>query len=604
MKILSTLILLLCFVLHLYSLTLNFIIYNNTYMKNSLGLRLLEDVLTDWKNHNPNSPINVWFNSADYDISSVIFNLDIEEVSFFNYNMCFQQSNLDPNTFSNVNLIHIINCLDRKEKHTITDVSGFFDLALNPFSVLDFNIPSINARETWFMCHNPDESLSFHILNKVPYGIFDMLLNKLSNFRPTSLARRLETASATTNFTFFVVEKDVLTSIAVHDLLNCLNYDLSYMVDMQLNTWKEIKETAFKKAALKSLLASPHSLNWSVVFKVMDTFDNEAEAVDFMLMECQNNLEFLDKIYDHASKVDLYDYASDPHGQNYAIHIMWLNANLKENQKYLFPSTSVSELEYKYLKQILRWSVLNPKASTVVWYDGAMVRPDSLQNTAALLQDLQLKQNKIYGEIRFKDIQNLNFMQKLTAEQRNALYKWVYLRADLLRLVASLHELEEFQTELDYVVYSDFDVVPMSEAVLFDSLTIKNLNEQGIVVADGGPAGYENLFHIIKNRDEKIKEAIQRVTIERTTYMLFSAGNRNPVSLGFSRLQVGPQLIFNHYKNMFVYNFFLRKFGRESWQFREFLNVLQDGTCVDWVESWDAPVKSVKRLPIKGHNYS
>lgn len=138
-----------------------------------------------------------------------------------------------------------------------------------------------------------------------------------------------------------------------------------------------------------------------------------------MLAECKGKLEWLDKIYDHASEVNICDYSSEIHKQNYAIHLMWLNTFV---ETYLFPSETVYELELKYLNQILRWSVLNPKARIVLWYDAAMVRPDSLQKTMDLFENLKSKQNNVLGEIQFRNIQELIFMQKLTTEQRKALY--------------------------------------------------------------------------------------------------------------------------------------------------------------------------------------
>lgn len=118
--------------------------------------------------------------------------------------------------------------------------------------------------------------------------------------------------------------------------------------------------------------------------------------------------------------------------------------------------------------------------------------------------------------------------------------------------------IRRIQTELDYVVYLDFDVVPMSEAFLFDSVTINHLNEQGIVLAAGGILGYENLFHIIKHRDPSAREAIQTVTIDYALRILYSNG------IQYSAARIEADFIFGNYENMLGYNYNLSKYGRSS----------------------------------------
>jgi hypothetical protein len=54
----------------------------------------------------------------------------------------------------------------------------------------------------------------------------------------------------------------------------------------------------------------------------------------------------------------------------YAINMAWINRSLQENQNYIFPCNSESELIKQFLERAWKWQTANPDAAVSIWYDG------------------------------------------------------------------------------------------------------------------------------------------------------------------------------------------------------------------------------------------
>ena len=191
---------------------------------------------------------------------------------------------------------------------------------------------------------------------------------------------------------------------------------------------------------------------------------------------------------------------------SYTVNLMWINKNPQPDQQYVFPSKwrRESDFDVKNFNTVFQWASLNPNAPINIWFDSNYVPAQAITNSNALIQDHVEKEKGISYEYSFKIDTNIGLkdIRELPHVQDHPVafsdLKPVYLRADLLRVIATSHTLAI--SKEPYFVYADLDVYPLSPSELFDERTQSNLNEYGIVMTFGGFEGPENSFHIISNR--------------------------------------------------------------------------------------------------------
>ena len=246
---------------------------------------------------------------------------------------------------------------------------------------------------------------------------------------------------------------------------------------------------------------------------------------------------------------------------SYTINLMWINKNLQPDQQYVFPSQwrQESNFDTKNLNTVYTWESLNPKTPIHVWYDSKHLPTQAIANTHALIQDHAEKEKGIINtyeysfktdtNIELKDVRKLPHVKEhpeVFAEKVP-----VYLRADLLRMIATVHTLESM--EHPYFVYADLDVNPLSKTELLDESTLKDIKEYGIVLAPAGEAGeaffgIENSFHIMSNHKPNLIKAVRRVIIDlniERTKMILNGTMNNPANIA--------QMVYFSYAPMSLY---------------------------------------------------
>lgn len=188
---------------------------------------------------------------------------------------------------------------------------------------------------------------------------------------------------------------------------------------------------------------------------------------------------------------------------------------------------------------------------------------DAAQNTMDLMVRTPGTEN-----IRLRDIRELS----LVAENPRVFSSEipVYFRVDLARAIL-LHDLVK-NGESTYAVYGDLDMLPMSEAELFDEETVDNLKSFGLVMAKGGTGcGFENGFQITSHHNinmlNAINFAIIKQNIERGKIALeqgyfavdgFHDGGFKENGYRIGGRQTTPmcglqQIVYESYPNMFEY---------------------------------------------------
>lgn len=245
---------------------------------------------------------------------------------------------------------------------------------------------------------------------------------------------------------------------------------------------------------------------------------------------------------------------------DYSINLMWINRNLQTDQLYIHPSPDKASFKENFLDNALKWGAVNNTAKVNLWYDGALISPEAVQNTKKMIALQSLKHWRM-ASIELKNVRELPDVQR-HPEVFSAKTP-VYFRVDLLRACAAIHTVSIPQPT--YFVYADIDMQPLSRKELFDKATLDKLKQYGIVMAHGGSHGFENGFQIISNQNPRLikamRTAIIQVNIKRAYNALcgnFYTAEYRDTNNPMRELQ---QIVYDSYPKMFGYFWQLEGLG-------------------------------------------
>ncbi len=212
----------------------------------------------------------------------------------------------------------------------------------------------------------------------------------------------------------------------------------------------------------------------------------------------------------------------------YNTNFMYINREINQ-EKYVFPELrkkivslgfgqDFEDWNVKVIDWISEWLKQNPQGDFVFWYDKNTVTEDQVERTNGIFKDLAnnfLKE----GTLVLKDIASL------TTVKENARYFTqeipIYLRLDLLRIIAMLEYVEKCKDECASV-YADIDkgiksisgnkieYHNLSADGLFDDQTKSSLKKYSLVMRTGP----ENSFIMISNQNPHMIEALKTVVIK------------------------------------------------------------------------------------------
>jgi hypothetical protein len=205
----------------------------------------------------------------------------------------------------------------------------------------------------------------------------------------------------------------------------------------------------------------------------------------------------------------------------YDVNVMWINKELKKEQKGISPENDT------FIATILGWAKCNENGIVNVWFDSQSTSAEAIKNT-------QAKLNKYSGiatiaPIALKDIRSLPEVQENSDVFSTKMP--VYFRVDLARSIV-LHNAICDKESTYYSVYSDLDIVPISREYLFDSETLSDLKQHGIVMAkynepwwvsfyksnfeilSCGYSYYESGFQILSSEQKKVVQAHKEIVID------------------------------------------------------------------------------------------
>ncbi len=259
---------------------------------------------------------------------------------------------------------------------------------------------------------------------------------------------------------------------------------------------------------------------------------------------------------------------------DYSLNLMWINKS-KNNQEYLYPAISETDLMTKFVSPIIEWAKATKKEGKInLWYDGMFTNSSSVEKTKAIFER-EIKNQPDAATIEFRNIRDLPEVSQYPEVFSSATP--IYFRVDLLRALAAYHTL--VNKENQHFVYGDLDMKPLSKEELFDAKTQKKLEQFGIVMARGGIGDtlqpFENGFQIIgRNKPNlllALKVAIIEINIKRALNILEGGAwdYRQPTDT-----QPLEQSVYDSYKSMFYYYYQLEGWGKGEYEGRNIINKL------------------------------
>jgi len=206
---------------------------------------------------------------------------------------------------------------------------------------------------------------------------------------------------------------------------------------------------------------------------------------------------------------ELSDTVIEP--EKYSINFIWLQKEEQlPEQLYLFTNHEKMGFDKAFIEPISQWVKLNPNTTINIWYDEQNTSSESFEKTHnELLKKLENDGIIKNSKIQFRKIEDIHLIE-------NYKYKFsidfnVYFRVDLARAI--ILDMLIQTKEVEYAVYADLDMKPLSNRDLFDKRTVELLKE-GIVMAKSLKQEYENGFQIISGMNPKFLDLHKKIIID------------------------------------------------------------------------------------------
>ncbi len=224
----------------------------------------------------------------------------------------------------------------------------------------------------------------------------------------------------------------------------------------------------------------------------------------FELLTFEQKQLLFDIAYIHNNP-NLFETADTPVGpEKYSINFIWINKDkMPSEQEFLFGETDHPDRKSFYegfIELVSKWAKKNPDSRINIWFDGRLALPEAItRSRLALEKELA---DTYHAKIKFRDIYDIDLVQK--HEMIFSSRFPVYYRVDLLKAIIADSMLHS--DEIEYFVYSDLDVKPLSGSEIFDKRTLSFLEEHGFVMmkglgGDDQKDTFENIFQILTKKN-------------------------------------------------------------------------------------------------------
>ena len=181
------------------------------------------------------------------------------------------------------------------------------------------------------------------------------------------------------------------------------------------------------------------------------------------------------------------------------LNLIWLSKSIVGKNKYVFPEVREKLEVAPYIKD---WVAKGYKVK--FWFDSLASTESQVIETQKLFQSIEKSLKLEESRLELVDIWTVRSVQ----DKRDFFTNIsglvpIYLRADLIRLMISL---DQIQNGTQYSVDTDLDVKAVPLCELMDKDQQELLKAIGMVVARGGVSlGMENAFHVVSRQENVVK---------------------------------------------------------------------------------------------------
>lgn len=232
--------------------------------------------------------------------------------------------------------------------------------------------------------------------------------------------------------------------------------------------------------------------------KRIENFDEPISYCQFLDLRNKDQInqrqadELIDFAYGHDNPVLFRPATKTVVPEQYSLNFLWLSSSAVE-EKYPITGNDEESLQKNILKPLSDWQSKQPEASINFWYDGAMVKNGSLEQTKARLQQIGFNLQKLRLR-NLRDISVIKSNHDLFAERIS-----LYFRVDLAKAAIMDHVLKV--DKVPYVATIDTDVVAITREQFFDQRTLEALNSHGYIFGTAF-SQEENSFILLYNNPD------------------------------------------------------------------------------------------------------
>lgn len=272
-------------------------------------------------------------------------------------------------------------------------------------------------------------------------------------------------------------------------------------------------------------------------------------GVDYLLNPHLGSIEYWENYEDTVA--DYYD--TFPAGKiseiemqkHIDLNLIWLGKEAVVANKYVFPEFREHLEVVPYIED---WVAKGYKVK--FWFDSRASIENQVSNTLKLFQSIKESLGLEESRLELADIWTVESVQEKSDFFTNESgIVPIYLRADLIRLMISL---DQIQKGSHYSVYADLDVKAVPLCNLMDKSQQELLNAIGMVVARGGSSyDMENAFHVVKNTKE----------VETALTLIIDANFSEYQDKNDFYKKDSAQQVYSSYPALFRTLFFLNELG-------------------------------------------
>lgn len=276
--------------------------------------------------------------------------------------------------------------------------------------------------------------------------------------------------------------------------------------------------------------------NISRLKRHIENFDEPLSYCQFIAMRDNGSItikeaeQLIDYAYTHNNPILFKPAAENIASTQYSLNFLWLSAEIVDKRDLLTGSDK-AQFERNLITPLLDWQKKIPQTMINYWYDGTMVKNESIQHSKDYLQYSGINTNFV----RFRNIRDIKTIQN-NAELFTTNIP-IYFKIDLTKAVIADSILTI--DKIPYVATIDNDVAAITKEQLFDQRTLDATIKYGYIFGTAFTQE-ENSFILLHNSLSFDIAAIHKKEVLDASISIAKDKLR-------SRQEIEPQLVYWRY---------------------------------------------------------